>query len=177
MSWNVIQYMDENPGISFKDVIGHFAEQYEVDTQLQYLLKEVDNVLVIRDQLRPLYGEKINHETAITLIDSDLDMEVMIKYPPRKGSDSERKAYKAELQSQHADYPGLSAKLEKLKDDIKELELQMYDVQQRGKNARRALESFNHVAAFILAYYGETEQQGLAKGFLSDTTPRNANVF
>lgn len=176
MTWQVIQYLDENPGTSLKDVIGYFAEQLEVDTQLQYLSSEVDRVLEIRDQLRPLYGEKMNLEQQIMLIDSDLDMEVMIKYPPRKGSDSERKAYKAELQGQHDDHPELSSKLEKAKDDIKELELLMSDVQQRGKNARRMLETFNHISAFILAYYGATQTVANAEGVVRQPAA-NANLF
>lgn len=178
MAWQVIQYMDENPGISMKDVIGHFAEQYEVDMQQKYLLREVDDVLEIRDQLRPLYGEKANVETNLALIDSDLDMEVMLKYPPRQGSDKERKAYKAELQKNHADHSALSSKLETIKNDLQELELKMGDVQQRAKNARRTLETFNHIAAFIIAYYGSEAKTGTGRtvlDFCDDAN--NLNTF
>lgn len=170
MAWQVIQYMDENPGASFKDVIGYFAEQYEVDQQHEYLFKEMDRVLEIRDLVRPLYGERANIETNLTLIDSDLDMNVMIKYPPRQGTDKDRKKYKQELQAGHADYSELAKKLENIKDDISVLEQRMGDVQQRAKNARRTLETFNHIAAFILAYY-QSPVMGNA------IAPVNADVF
>lgn len=153
MTWQVIQFMDENPRASFKDVIGHFAEQLEVDSQHQFLLREVDKVLEIRDQLRPLYGEKMNLEQNMALIDSELDMDVMIEYPPRKGTDADRKKLKQKLRDEHADYPGLTAKFEQTKEDIKTFESQMEDVQQRAKNARRVLETFNHTISFVMAHY------------------------
>jgi chromosome segregation ATPase len=154
--WQVIQYMDENPQASVKEVLGHFATTLEIDSQASYLLQEVDEVLVLRDQLRPLYGQKAHIETSIALLDSEFEMDVMIKYPPRQGTDKDRKAYKKELQSKHSDYLELAQKLEGYKEEIQTFENQMSDIQQRAKNARRVVESFNHYISFVMALYNQS---------------------
>ena len=58
MSWQVIQFLDENPNASPNEVIKHFAEELQMDQQTKALVSEVDSVLLLKDELRPLYGEK-----------------------------------------------------------------------------------------------------------------------
>lgn len=142
MTWQVMEYMDNNPQASTLEVMAHFAEELEVDQQLHYLKKEVQTVLTIREQLRPLYGKKMNAESNLALLDSDLEMMVMVKYPPRQGSDKERKTYKKELQQNHSEYQELFASLQHVKEEIEGLEYQMEDCQQQAKNARRIVEVF-----------------------------------
>lgn len=173
MTWQVIQFMDENPQATMKTVIGHFAEQLEVDNQHQFILREVDHVLVIRDSLRPLYGEKADLEGKMMLLDSDFDMEVMMKYPPRQGTDKDRKKYKQELQGNHSEYPRLAHELETVKERISLLEDQMGDIQQKAKNARRILETFQVYAQFIMAHYNSRFE---GSSVITEE-PVNANVF
>lgn len=150
LSWQVIQYMDDNPQATVKDIIEHFAIELEVDTQLECLKREVDDTIRIREQLRPLYGKKAESDNQLALIDSELDMQVMIKYPPRQGTDKDRKAYKKELQSNHPDYTSIAHQVDTYKEELQQFENQMSDVQQRAKNARRIMETFNHYVSFAL---------------------------
>jgi hypothetical protein len=180
MSWQVIEYMDNNPQATPKDVIGYFAETLEVDDQLNFLKVEVNKVLEIREMLRPLYGKKMNAESNLALLDSDFEMEVMMKYPPRQGTDKDRKAYKLKLQSEHAEYQKIKAELDQCKDELSVLEEKMSDVQQSAKNARRILETFNHYMAFVI----ETAKSTVVRSAIGveDWDPiakdvKNADVF
>jgi len=157
MSWQVIQYMDENPQAPTKDIITHFAESLEIDTQIDSVKKEVDNVLLLREQLRPLYGKKMEAERAITLLNSDFEADVMIKYPKGKGSQKDRKDHKAQLQADSEDYQENLQEIEKLKDQIEDLEDQMFEVQERAKNGRKLLSTFNECVAFILQYKSDSQ--------------------
>lgn len=150
MAYQIIEYMDNNPQATPRDVIGYFSTTMEIDEQIKNLKDEVEQVLVIREILRPLYGKKMNADSELALLDSEFEMEVMIQYPPRKGSDSDRKALKAKLQTEHANYQKIKADLDTIKEEISMNESRMSDVQQKAKNARRLLETFNHYMAFVL---------------------------
>jgi hypothetical protein len=178
MSWQVIDYMDNNPQATPKDVIGHFAETLEVDNQTKFLTQEVNKVLEIREALRPLYGQKMNLESNLALMDSDYEMEVMAKYPPRQGTDKDRKAYKLKLQLESDDYQQGKKELDKCKESISFLEEQMSDVQQNAKNARRILETFNHTMAFILNYHNGSHQLVNTSNVFAETaSAKNVDVF
>lgn len=170
MAWRVIEYMDQNPQSSPIDVLRHFADEYQVDEQQENLRIEVEKVQEIREQLRPLYAEKMEKETQLTLMDSDFDMQVMIKYPPRKGSDKERKSYKLELQEQDETFQTVRKEVEGLKEQILLLEEETGDIQQKAKNARRLLETFNNLISFL---NGSTNQ---AAHFSSEEAS-NHNAF
>lgn len=150
MAYQIIEYMEEHPDVDLKDVIKHFSEQMDIYNQLSYLHKEVDEVLELRSYLRPLYGKKMNLDSNLAILESDFEMQVFNKYPPRQGSDKERKAYKKELQQASSDYKVASAELEKIKEEIGILEEKMSDTQQRAKNARRILETFNVYMQFLV---------------------------
>lgn len=172
MSWKAIEHMNQNPDASPIEVISQFATEQEIEKQLECVQKEIDQIVEIREELRPLYAEKMNLETNLALLESEFDMQVMVKYPPRQGSDKERKAYKKELQMARPDYQEDSAKVQKLKTSIEELEEQMSNVQQSAKNARRILETFNTFVQFVLY------QAGVRAPDLSmETAPTNKNLF
>lgn len=157
MSWQVIQYLDENPQAPTKEVIGYFANTLEIDTQIESVKKEVDNVLLLREQLRPLYGKKIEAERNITFLNSDFEADVMYKYPKGKGSQKDRKDYKTQLQAENKDYQKNVQEIENLKDKIEDLEEQMFEVQERAKNGRKLLDTFNECVSFILQYKAESK--------------------
>jgi DNA repair exonuclease SbcCD ATPase subunit len=170
MSWKVIEYLQNNPDASPVEVMTYFATYMEIDQQLKYIQKEIDAVIEIREELRPLYAEKLNLETNLALLESEFDMQVMVKYPPREGSDKQRKAYKKELQMARPDYQEDIARVQKLKTSIEELEEKMSNVQQSAKNARRLVETFNTYVHFLL---NEAKQAVL----MPDSIPTNKNLF
>jgi cell shape-determining protein MreC len=150
MSWQVIEFLDENPNAGVKEIINHFAEQLNINDQIQYLKEEVEKVLEIRVHLRPLYAQKMEVDQELIMLDSEFDMEVMTEYPPRKGSDKERKAYKQKLQQEHVEYQNLQQKLGELKEEIEQLEQEMDMVQQNAKNARKLVDLFNTYIGVLL---------------------------
>lgn len=173
MSWQVIQYMDENPQAKPKDIIAHYAEALEVDEQIKFLLNEVGSVLLLRERLRPLYGKRMHAEQEMTLLNSQFDMDVMLKYPPRKGTEKERKAYKLELQNNDTAYQEHQKVINEVKDEIEEIEEQLYEVQAKAKNARRITETFNNYVNFILSF-----SNGQSSSIqVNDDEQRNHNVF
>lgn len=175
MAWQVIEYLDNNPNSTPAEVIGYFANELGADEQIKHLKTEIEKVQEIREVLRPLYGKKMNAESNIALFDSNFDMEVMMKYPPRQGSEKERKQYKQELQAGDEDYTALKNLLDSTKEEIEKHELEMSDVQQKAKNARRILETFNSYMQFILNY----SNQSVSYSYETKTpvTSNNSNVF
>lgn len=158
MSWQVIQYLDENPQAPTKEVITYFAKTLEIDNQIESVKKEVDNVLLLRGQLRPLYGKKMEAERKLTTLNSDFEADVMFKYPKGKGSQKDRKDYKTKLQEDSEDYQESLKEIEDLKDEIEDLEEQMFEVQERAKNGRKLLDTFNECVAFILQYKSDSQK-------------------
>lgn len=150
MAWQVMEYMDNNPQASARDVLGYFANQLEIDNQIHYVQVEVDKVLEIREQLRPLYGKKANTETNMALLNSDFEMEVAIKYPKGKGTDKDRKALKLQLQKENADYAELNQIVSTIKEEIDQLESEIDEIETRAKNGRRILETFTQYMSFIM---------------------------
>ncbi|MGG4438222.1 hypothetical protein AAXE64_27105 [Priestia megaterium] len=171
MAWKVIEYMDMNPQATPKDVLAHFAEVLEVDDNIIHVNKEVDKVLEVRDQLRPLYAKKMDAEQHLALLNGDFDAKVMIKFPPRQGSEKDRKAYKQELQKESEVFNDLSDKLNRLKDEVEVLEADMEDIQQRAKNGRRVLETFNGYMMFLLNVQNQPATASI------DSAPSNHNAF
>jgi archaellum component FlaC len=174
MTWQVMEYLDENPDAGIKEIINHFADKLEINEQIAYLKEEVEKVLEIRVQLRPLYAQKMDLDNQLLLLDSEFDMQVMVKYPPRKGSDKERKAYKQELQQDSENYQAMQSKLTELKEEIESLEEEMEMVQQNAKNARKLVDLFN-------SYIGVLINGGLSAALKerveSEQSSGNSNIF
>ena len=171
MTWQVIEYMDNNPQATPRDVLLHFAREMEIDQQLKYLKDEVDQVLAFREQLKPLYAQKSDLEKSLLVMKSNFEMEVMAIYPPRKGTDKDRKAYMTKLQAEDANFTETEATLQEVKEKIQSLDERMQDFQTYAKNARRILETFNHQFAFLT--------NSVVRTHTPSEVPResNANVF
>ena len=158
MSWQVIQYLDENPQAPTKEIISYLAKTLEIDDQIESVKKEVANVRLLREQLRPLYGKKMEAERKLTILNSDFEADVMYKYPKGKGSQKDRKDYKNQLQTDSEDYQENLREIEDLKDEIEDLEDQMFEVQERAKNGRKLLTTFNEGVSFILQYKSDSQK-------------------
>lgn len=173
MVWQVIEYVDNNPQADMMEIVQHFADELEIDDQTKYLRNEVDHVLELRETLRPLYGKKADLEQKQALLNSDFDMEVMLEYPPRKGSEKERKAMKQKLQEGSDDYQEQEKELGNIKEELSVQEEKMDEVQQRAKNARRLLETFTTYVNFIL----DLKQNPKRPQTEEESAANNADVF
>ena len=146
-----MEYLDSNPNTSPSDAIKHFAEELEIDKQTKALVSEVDTVLLYRDQLRPLYGQKADIEHKLVLLNSEFDLEIMMEYPPgKRGNADQRKNKKIELQTNSTTYQKKIQELKELKEAIEVLETKLYEVETRAKNARKIVDTFNHYVSYIL---------------------------
>lgn len=150
MPWQVIEYMDQNPQVLPKDVIAHYAKDLEVNKQIDYLKNFVDKFLLLREQLRPLYGKKMDIEQSMTLLNSEFEMQVYAEYPPKVGNEKQRKELKLKLQNGDNRYQTLQKELAEANEEIEKLKEELYVVQENAKNARRILETFNQYVSYIL---------------------------
>lgn len=151
MSWKVIEYMDENPQAKTQEIIKHFAESFDIEEQLNFIKDEVEQILLLREELRPLYGKKWNEEMSITALNSQFEMEVMLKFPKGRGSEKDRKALRADLQKDSTAYQHHQAEISRLEEEIQKREYDLQTVEQRAKNARKLVDTFNQTIQFILS--------------------------
>ena len=149
VSWQVIEYMEDNPGASVRDIIGFFAEELEVDKHIQSVKVQVEKVQEIRHMRRPLYTEKVKKKELMQEIEMETDMEVMVRYPKGKGTDKDRKAYKVLLLQEHVHYGDLKKELEAIENDLTKLDEDLYDVEQAARNGRKILDVFDTYMEFI----------------------------
>lgn len=152
MAWQVIQFFDNNPDSDIGDAIEHFAEELQIDQQIEALVSEADSILLLRDQLRPLYGKKADIEHNLVLLNSEFDMEIMMEFPPgKKGNADQRKNKKIDLQTNSNSYQSKIKELRDLKADIEALETKVYETETKAKNARKIVDTFNHYVTYLLA--------------------------
>ena len=170
MSWQVIEFMEDNPQATKEDVIAYFAEHFNVDAQTQFILQEVSLVQMNRARNRPLFYKKLELERKMNEEETSVDMDVMAKFPPRQGTDKDRKKYRKELLDQNSYYQSLKKDVEGIKDELTLLEDELYDVQQQAKNARKLLDVFAAYVDYIKGCFDHTPTNvSHAKG--------NTNIF
>ena len=158
MSWQVQQYLEENPGIPPIKAVEHFAKEMQVIQQVNYLLEEVDKVLSIRKRLRPLYGQKSDIEGTMSILNSKFDMRIAVEFPTgKKGNAAQRKSRKIEMQESSESYQDSLKELQDIKEQIEVLEEEIYEIESRAKNARKIVDTFNTYAAFIHQYAANKE--------------------
>ena len=149
MSWQVMEYMQANPGATVRDVIGYFAEQLDVDTHVRNVKMEVERVQEIRYKKRPLFFDKLKKKELMQEIEMDVDLEVMTELPKGKGTEKERKAMKLDLLSKHEGYVRLKNELEGIENELTTLDDDLYDVEQAAKNGRKILDVFATYVEYV----------------------------
>lgn len=170
--WQIVEYFNYNPESSAKEAISYFEEQFEHSKQINALKVEADEVARIRSLLRPLFGEKADLNERIKYVVSDIEMEVYIQYPPRKGSDAERETLRNKLKKGNESFQSLNTQLKEVGRKIVELEDELDEVDRRAKNARRLTELLQAYILFINEYKGGSTTQLTATAIQS-----NANIF
>ena len=174
MSWKIIEYMDQNPQATTQEIILHFAETLEIEEQLQSIKDEVDQVLLLREELRPLYGKKWNEEMSMTNLNSQFEMEVMLQFPKGRGSEKDRKALRTELQKNSQAYQEHQAEIARLEEEIQKREYDMQTIEQRAKNARKLVDTFNQTLQFVLSIKGPGQSSSVQS---SGEPTGNSNIF
>ena len=171
MSWQVIEYMEDNPQASKEAVIAHFASSFNVDEHVNVIKNEVALVQENRGKNRPLFFRKLELERKMSEEETSVDMEVMVKYPPRQGTDKDRKKYRKELLDRNSYYQTLKSEVESIKDELTHLEYELYDLQQQAKNSRKLLDIFSTYVEYIKGCFDHTPTN------VSHAKGRNANIF
>lgn len=150
--WKVVEFFDNNPDASIIEAAKHFEQDLEIKKHVEAVSKEGDIVANARMQYRPLYAKKKDLEEQLALLLSDVDSEVFITYPPRKGSKEERDALRNKLTKEHAEYQQLTKEVKDVNIQLEELNDEIDQADRRAKNGRRIIELFNGYMEMIMAF-------------------------
>lgn len=151
--YQIIEYARYNPNASPIEVVQHFENTMEIPKHLEALNREVEQVTELRKKVRPLYAKRMDVEELMKYALSDIEMEIMIEYPPRKGSDAQREAMRNQLKQEHADFKKLQAEFKQYTEEIQDVEDELKLVDMGAKAARRVTEMFGSYVAFITEFY------------------------
>lgn len=150
--YKVLEFFRQNPRANAFDAIRQLEEEYEVERYTKLLKDEVKLASELKWKLRPLYGKRFEVEEKMKYILSDIEMEVYLEYPPRKGTDAQREKMRNDLKRANEDYMALqkefrdfTLQIEEVEDEYKNLELEI-------KTARRLLELFRGYLEFITTF-------------------------
>jgi hypothetical protein len=151
--WKVVDFFDKNPNASIIEAASFFEEELEIKKQTTALKDESRIIANARMQIRPLYAKKKDiEEQMMFIISTNIDVEVFVKYPPRKGSKEERDKYRDELKQANVEYQELTKQLKDVNIQLEELNDEMSNAERDAKNARRLTEIFNGYMQLIMAY-------------------------
>lgn len=148
----VMDFVRQNPSASAVDVIKHFEDVMEIPKQIRILRTEADDVKEQKFKLRPTYAKRIEVEEKMKYIISDIEGQIFLEYPPRKGSDSQRESMRMKLQDANPEYLSLKKEYNSYSDDIMDIEDQIKYIEMASKSARRLTELFEKYLEFITAY-------------------------
>lgn len=147
--FTVLDYYRKNPTAKNIEVFSYFETEFEVPKNREILKNEVTELAALKQQLRPIYGKRLDVEERMRYALSDIEMDVFLEYPPRQGSDAQREALRNKLKKENGEYMALNKEYKELTLQINELDDAYKDIENTAKNARRQLETFTAYAAFI----------------------------
>lgn len=147
--YQIVEFFTHHPRATVMDAADYFAKELEISTQVAHLKKENPETLRLRASLRPLYGAKRDIDEEMKYIISDIEGEVMVKYPPRQGTENQRDQLRAQLKKSNAQYQHLETTLRQTLEDIYQLEQELEEIERNAKNARRITELYTVYMTFI----------------------------
>ena len=121
-------------------VIQEIESTLNVGKAMQRIQTEVQETMELNQSLRPLFGERTEVLEERAMLDSEIEMEVMIEYPPNKGSKANRDALRSKLQAENPAYKEVATKLQNIDNEISDIQFRMTMIEQEAKNARRVIE-------------------------------------
>lgn len=145
----IMDYARQNPSASAQDIIKHFEDVMEIPRQVQILKTEVDETRRFKGQLRPTYAKRMEVEEKMKYAMSDIEVEIFMEYPPRKGSEAQREALRDKLKAKNPQYLELRAQYDAFTRDIQDLEDELKLLEMGSKAARRLTELFGQYMTFI----------------------------
>lgn len=145
----LIEYMKWNPEATSSELAGHFEKELDIPRQVELLLQEGTEYDRIRTKIRPIYAQRQEVEEKMKYMLSDMEMEVYLEYPPRKGSDTQREAMRNSLKQENEAFVQLQQEFRSKTSEITELEDGLKVLDMNAKNARRLTELFAEYMKFI----------------------------
>lgn len=127
-------------GVPKATLVQQVQDMLEVGANITTAKEEVPKLRELQSQLGPLYGQVLDLSERRSYLDSDIEMEVMLEYPPRKGSEAQREALRAKLRGENEEYLELQNQIQAKKQEIEDIKFDMTMVEQDAKNARRVIE-------------------------------------
>lgn len=145
----IIEYMQQNPSASTVEIIRHFEDVLEIPKQVYLLKNEVDETRRFKSQLRPLYAKRLDAEERMRYAVSDMEVEIFLEYPPRKGSEAQRETMRDNLKRESKDYNEYKGQFDEFTYEIKDIEDEIRYLEMGAKNARRLTELFAVYVDFV----------------------------
>lgn len=150
--YRILEFFQANPRANVTEAVKRFEEEFQVKHYTKVLNDELKSVQAIKNQVRPLYGERRDVDEKMRFILSEIEGEVFMEFPPRKGSEAQRETMRNRLMKENVDYMALKADYRGLTERIDECEDKLKDIEMEAKTARRMLEVFQSYLGFITTY-------------------------
>lgn len=147
--YQIVEYFKYNPQATALDAASYFEKELEIGTQVEILKEEVNALVNIRKQLRPLYAEKNEALEKTKYAISNIEGDVYMEYPPRKGSETEREILRNKLKKTSTEYIDANNDLKVVSGKIEALEDAFDEWERRAKAARRLTELMQAYLMFI----------------------------
>lgn len=135
---DILEAIDHNQ--PKQDVVKDIERSLEIDTALNLVNTYRDRAEGLRSERIPLFSQSMEIRERIAQIEGDIEMEVMLEYPPRKGSEKQRDLLREKLRFESEEYQRYSTELNEVKEQIAEIEFQERLLDEDVKHARRKIE-------------------------------------
>lgn len=145
----IFEFLQTSPTASPTEIVRHFENVLEIPRHVEAINREVELTRKLKREVRPLYAKRMEVQESISMIMSDIEMEIMIEYPPRKGSDAQREAMRRKLQSENPNYVEFKKQYDGFTNDIQDVEEELKYVEMNSKNGRRVTELFQTYVEFV----------------------------
>lgn len=150
--YRILEFFQANPRANVTEAVKRFEEEFQVKHYTKVLNDELKSVQAIKNQARPLYAERRDVDEQMRFILSEIEGEIFMEYPPRKGSEAQRDTMRNRLMKENVDYMELKARYRGLTERIDECEDKLKDIEMETKTARRMLDVFQSYLGFITTY-------------------------
>lgn len=150
--YRILEFFELNPRANAIEAMRKFENELEVTEHVKVLKNEFQRASAIKKSLRVLYAQRRDVDEKMKYLMSDIEMEIFLEFPPRKGSDAQRENMRMKLKRENVNYMELEENFKGFTMQIDDLEDQYKDLEIEVKTARRMTELFKVYAEFITEY-------------------------
>lgn len=125
----------------------------EMPKHLQAVAEEATRTLAVRDKLYPLLSEQVDARLNLQMAEGQIEGEIFLEFPPRKGSAEQREALRLKLRKESESYLEAKQELDRIAEEINRVNDEINAIEQAAKNGRRMIEMFKTYVEIINRLY------------------------